>query len=107
MAGVIQGQHPDVISTADLKPIDATVRGDDPWCLLCVASDRADEVERHKADRSGMGKDRDPLAGVDPQDVPQFGRASPQKMSITLAVGDHVVHVSIYQRVIVPGMYLF
>ena len=70
MAGIIQGQHPDVIPTPDLKPVDATVRRYDPRCLLGVAPDRAQEVERHKADRSGMGKDGDPLAGVDPEDVP-------------------------------------
>ena len=67
---VVECKDADVAPAADLKAVDSAVRCDDPRGLFGVPPDRTHEVKSHKADRTGMRKDRDPAAHMVAENLP-------------------------------------
>lgn len=75
MPCVIECEYSNVISAADLEPIDSAVGSYDPRGLFRVPPDCSHQVKREKAYRSGMREDRDPSADVSPEYFPELGSA--------------------------------
>lgn len=98
---VVECENADVVTASDLETIYAAVGSHDPRCLFRVASDRPHEVEREKADRSGMRKNRDPASDVSSKNFPKLRGAPPKKVPVTLTLGDNVVDISADEGVVI------
>lgn len=74
MPCIVQSKDADIVSAADLEPIDTAIRSHKPGRLFGRAVDGTHQMKGHKTDRAGMRKDRDPLALMISQNFPQLGR---------------------------------
>lgn len=101
VACVVEGEDADVVAAADLEPVDAAVRCDEPRRLFCRAVDRAHQVQRHKTDRAGVRKYRDLFALMPAEYFPQNAGRSAKELAIALAVRNYVMDVAVYECVII------
>ena len=68
---------------------------------------RTHQMQREKADRTGMGKNYDPLSLVFLKDPFKFVGDPPKELFITLAVRDDVIDVAVDQSIIITGKAFF
>ena len=106
VSGVIEREDTNVTPAADLESIHSAIRCDQPGSLLRAAMDRTEQVQRHKADHTSVGKDRDPLMPVCAEYIMELFGDPLEQMPVALAAGDDVIYVAIDEGEIIIGMQL-
>ena len=107
VAGIVESEDAYVVAASNLKTVDAAVGSHDPGSLFGVRPDRAHQMQRKKADRTGVRKYRDPGPDVISKNVPKLARAAAKKVRIAFAVGYHMLDVAVYERVVIVGKGFF